>query len=141
MLCGGEPRGLGGDVHHLVAELLVVAADLLDDLLRAADERGAALDFEHAHQLAVIGDEATVTAELERYRDSGATELLVTQTGLGGPDDRQRTLELLGSLAADAARPVRRLCEPRRRSNQPDRLPRASTVAALPDWLECSGER
>lgn len=54
----------------------------------------------HAHELAVIGDEATVTAELQRYRDAGATELLITQTTLGGPEDRRRTLELLGSLAA-----------------------------------------
>ena len=40
----GQAVPVGGDVQHLVAELLVVAVHLLDDLLRAADQRGAALD-------------------------------------------------------------------------------------------------
>lgn len=51
-----------------------------------------------AGDLAVIGDEAHVVSALRRYRDAGATELLVTQTYLGGPDAQQRTWELLGSL-------------------------------------------
>lgn len=60
------------------------------------------LDYEgvqRAGELAVIGDEAHVTRELQHYRDAGATELLITQTYLGGPASQQRTWALLGSLA------------------------------------------
>ena len=42
----------------------------------------------------------TVAAELRRYFDAGATELLITQTQLAGETARRRTWRLLGELAA-----------------------------------------
>ncbi|MGW7202457.1 LLM class F420-dependent oxidoreductase [Streptomyces sp. NPDC054837] len=52
-----------------------------------------------AADLAVIGDEETVAAEVRRYRDAGATEVVFTATDLGGEEDRRRTWKLLGDLA------------------------------------------
>ncbi|MFI6937847.1 LLM class F420-dependent oxidoreductase [Streptomyces sp. NPDC050418] len=52
-----------------------------------------------AADLAVIGDEETVAAEVRRYREAGATEVVFTATGLGGEADRHRTWKLLGELA------------------------------------------
>ena len=40
----GQAAGVRVQVQHAVPELLVVAVHLVDDLLRAADQRGAALD-------------------------------------------------------------------------------------------------
>ncbi|MCS0603130.1 TIGR03564 family F420-dependent LLM class oxidoreductase [Streptomyces sp. LP11] len=54
-----------------------------------------------AADLAVIGDEETVAAEVRRYREAGATEVVFTATELGGDTDRRRTWRLLGELAAD----------------------------------------
>ena len=44
MLRVGEAAGVGVQVQHAVAELLVVAVHLLDDLGRAADQRRGPLD-------------------------------------------------------------------------------------------------
>ncbi|WP_328391971.1 TIGR03564 family F420-dependent LLM class oxidoreductase [Nocardia sp. NBC_00416] len=55
-----------------------------------------------AAELAVIGTAAEVEAELRRYVDAGATELLVTQTDLGGHDDEQATWRFLGTLTGRA---------------------------------------
>ncbi|MGF6880496.1 F420-dependent oxidoreductase-like protein [Nocardia sp. GAS34] len=55
---------------------------------------------EYAADLALIGDEEYVTRGLRRYIDAGATELLITQTDLGGPDDQLRTWRLLAELSA-----------------------------------------
>ncbi|MFG2640700.1 LLM class F420-dependent oxidoreductase [Streptomyces sp. NPDC048370] len=55
---------------------------------------------ERAADVAVIGDEETVAAEVRRYRDAGATEVVFTATDLGGEDDRRRTWKLLGELAS-----------------------------------------
>ncbi|MFJ9147622.1 LLM class F420-dependent oxidoreductase [Streptomyces sp. NPDC102270] len=52
-----------------------------------------------AADLAVIGDEETVAAEVRRYRDAGATEVVFTSTDLGGDEDQRRTWKLLGELA------------------------------------------
>ncbi|MET7640194.1 LLM class F420-dependent oxidoreductase [Streptomyces sp. NPDC005438] len=54
---------------------------------------------ERAVEVAVIGDEATVTAEVRRYRDAGATEVVFSGTEIAGESDRLRTWELLGELA------------------------------------------
>ena len=54
-----------------------------------------------AADLAVIGDEETVAAEVRRYREAGATEVVFTATDLGGEEDRRRTWKLLGELADD----------------------------------------
>ncbi|MGW1775583.1 LLM class F420-dependent oxidoreductase [Streptomyces sp. NPDC002104] len=52
-----------------------------------------------AADVAVIGDEKTVAAEVRRYRDAGATEVVFSGTDLAGDADRLRTWELLGELA------------------------------------------
>ncbi|MCU1642935.1 MAG: F420-dependent oxidoreductase [Nocardia sp.] len=53
-----------------------------------------------AADLAVIGDEETVAAQIRRYFEAGATEVVLTSTDLAGPDDQRRTWKLLGELAA-----------------------------------------
>ncbi|MCC2270444.1 LLM class F420-dependent oxidoreductase [Streptomyces sp. CT1-17] len=52
-----------------------------------------------ASDVAVIGDEATVAAEVRRYRDAGATEVVFSGTQIAGEADRRRTWALLGDLA------------------------------------------
>ncbi|MFH9672334.1 TIGR03564 family F420-dependent LLM class oxidoreductase [Streptomyces sp. NPDC017405] len=52
-----------------------------------------------AVDVAVIGDEEHVAAEVRRYRDAGATEVVFTATDLGGEADQRRTFALLGELA------------------------------------------
>ncbi|MEU0522262.1 LLM class F420-dependent oxidoreductase [Streptomyces niveus] len=52
-----------------------------------------------AVDVAVIGDERTVSAEVRRYRDAGATEVVFTGTEIAGDADRRRTWDLLGALA------------------------------------------
>ncbi|MFD8804513.1 LLM class F420-dependent oxidoreductase [Streptomyces sp. NPDC059597] len=53
-----------------------------------------------ASDVAVIGDEKTVAAEVRRYRDAGATEVVFSGTEIAGDEDRRRTWDLLGELAA-----------------------------------------
>ncbi|MFD9031020.1 LLM class F420-dependent oxidoreductase [Streptomyces sp. NPDC059567] len=55
--------------------------------------------LDRAADLAVLGDEETVAAEIRRYREAGATEVVFTATDLSGEDDRRRTWELLGELS------------------------------------------
>lgn len=52
-----------------------------------------------AVDVAVIGDEERVAAEVRRYRDAGATEVVFSGTEIAGDADRRRTWELLGDLA------------------------------------------
>jgi F420-dependent oxidoreductase-like protein len=52
-----------------------------------------------AGDLAVIGDEKAVEAEVRRYRDAGATEVVFSGTEIAGEADRRRTWALLGELA------------------------------------------
>ncbi|WP_151770570.1 TIGR03564 family F420-dependent LLM class oxidoreductase [Streptomyces abyssomicinicus] len=54
-----------------------------------------------AADLAAVGDEETLAAEVRRYREAGATEVVVTATDLGDEADRRRTWKLLGELADD----------------------------------------
>lgn len=54
---------------------------------------------DRAADLALIGDERGVAAGLQRYRDAGADEVVLTQTDLGGDRDRARTWELAGAAA------------------------------------------
>ncbi|MEV6768347.1 LLM class F420-dependent oxidoreductase [Nocardia sp. NPDC051030] len=53
---------------------------------------------QRAADLAIIGDEETVAAEIQRYYDAGATEVVLTTTDLAGPKDQLRTWKLLGEL-------------------------------------------
>lgn len=52
-----------------------------------------------ASDVAVIGDEKAVAAEVRRYRDAGATEVVFAGTEMAGDADRLRTWTLLGELA------------------------------------------
>jgi hypothetical protein len=52
----------------------------------------------HPADLAVVGDEETPAAAIDRYVDAGSTEISVTSTGVNGPGDRRRTWQLLGGL-------------------------------------------
>ncbi|UGQ13746.1 LLM class F420-dependent oxidoreductase [Yinghuangia sp. ASG 101] len=52
-----------------------------------------------ASDVAVIGDERAVTAEIRRFRDAGATEVVFAGTDIAGTAARQRTWRLLGELA------------------------------------------
>ncbi|MFB7276823.1 TIGR03564 family F420-dependent LLM class oxidoreductase [Streptomyces hydrogenans] len=49
--------------------------------------------------LAVLGDEEAVAAEVRRYYEAGATEVVFTATDLDGEDARRRTWKLLGELS------------------------------------------
>ncbi|MEU6478529.1 LLM class F420-dependent oxidoreductase [Streptomyces sp. NPDC047017] len=53
----------------------------------------------HAAELAAIGDAKHLAETVRAYRDAGATEVVVSGSELGGPDDRLRTWEALGALA------------------------------------------
>ncbi len=54
---------------------------------------------DRAADLALIGDEDTVAGGLRRYADAGVTEIVLTQTDLGGDAARRRTWALAGDLA------------------------------------------
>ncbi|UED83611.1 TIGR03564 family F420-dependent LLM class oxidoreductase [Streptomyces profundus] len=62
---------------------------------RALDLSGA----DRAGELALVGDEETVAAGIRRYRNAGATEVILTQTGMGGEAARRRTWRLAGELS------------------------------------------
>ncbi|MGW2303327.1 TIGR03564 family F420-dependent LLM class oxidoreductase [Streptomyces sp. NPDC001809] len=62
---------------------------------RAIEASGAA----GAAEVAVIGDEEAVAAEVRRYREAGATEVVFTATELDGEEGRVRTWRLLGELS------------------------------------------
>jgi hypothetical protein len=53
----------------------------------------------HPAELAAIGDEDALGEHIDRYLTAGATDVLVTNTGLGTPEDRRSTWEFLGRLA------------------------------------------
>lgn len=55
---------------------------------------------EHAADLALIGDEKTVLDGLKRYYDAGATDVLVSQTGIRSSEERKRTWEVISSLGS-----------------------------------------
>ncbi len=54
--------------------------------------------LEHPAELAVIGDEETLAAAVDRYFGAGATEIVVTSTGLSTAEDRRRTWNVLGEI-------------------------------------------
>jgi F420-dependent oxidoreductase-like protein len=49
--------------------------------------------------LAVVGDEAALAEAVARYRDAGATEIVLTQTALDGDESRRRTWAAAAALA------------------------------------------
>jgi len=54
--------------------------------------------IDHPVELAVIGDEETVAATIDSYIQAGATEIVLTNTGLNTAADRRRTWQLAGEL-------------------------------------------
>ncbi|MEV5705853.1 TIGR03564 family F420-dependent LLM class oxidoreductase [Actinoallomurus sp. NPDC052274] len=56
---------------------------------------------DHPVELAAIGDEDTLAGHVAAYFAAGATDVLITNTGLGTPEDRLRTWELLGRLTRE----------------------------------------
>ncbi|WP_066909405.1 TIGR03564 family F420-dependent LLM class oxidoreductase [Millisia brevis] len=59
--------------------------------------------LEGPEQLAIVGDEEHLARELERYRQAGATELVLTGTAVDGPDNRARTWAAAAALQDAAA--------------------------------------
>ncbi|WP_410656135.1 LLM class flavin-dependent oxidoreductase [Amycolatopsis sp. lyj-112] len=53
-----------------------------------------------AGDLVIAGDEETVAAEVRRYFDAGATEVVATQSGTQSSEERLRTWRLLGDVQA-----------------------------------------
>lgn len=101
----------GRRTPRVVAAVPVIVTDDVEAVTGRAQEQmsfydsipsyRAVLDREgiaHAAELAVIGDEDTVTCALRRYVDAGATEIIATQTGLHTEEDRLRTWRLLAGL-------------------------------------------
>lgn len=81
-------------VRESAAEALALY-ERIPSYRRAVELSGAS----RAAEIAVIGDEETVAAEVRRYREAGATEVVFTATELSGEDDRRRTWKLLGELS------------------------------------------
>jgi F420-dependent oxidoreductase-like protein len=54
----------------------------------------------HAADLAIIGDEKTVLDGLQRYYDAGATDVLVSQTGIRSSEERRRTWAVVSSFGS-----------------------------------------
>lgn len=107
----GAAREAGRPAPRVVTMLSAVVTDDVD-ALRAKALRDmafyesipsyrAVLDREgvgRAGELAVIGSKEWLVEQIGRYTGAGATEIIVAQTGMAGPDDRLRTWEVLGSL-------------------------------------------
>lgn len=55
---------------------------------------------DHPADLAIIGDEKTVLDGLQRYYDAGATDVLVSQTGIRSSAERKRTWEVISSAGS-----------------------------------------
>ncbi|WP_406064436.1 TIGR03564 family F420-dependent LLM class oxidoreductase [Streptomyces sp. NBC_01077] len=81
-------------VRESAAEALALY-ERIPSYQRAIERSGAT----RAAELAVIGDEETVAAEVRRYHEAGATEVVFTATELNGEAGRGRTWKLLGELS------------------------------------------
>ncbi|WP_200429450.1 TIGR03564 family F420-dependent LLM class oxidoreductase [Streptomyces sp. NE5-10] len=86
----GDPDGL----RPLAAEALALY-ERIPSYQRVIALSGA----QGAAGLAVLGDEEAVAAEVRRYYEAGATEVVFTATDLAGEDARRRTWKLLGELS------------------------------------------
>ncbi|WP_241255657.1 LLM class F420-dependent oxidoreductase [Candidatus Protofrankia californiensis] len=63
--------------------------------------------LKHPAELAVIGDEEMLAAAVALYFDAGATEIVVTSTGLSTAEDRRRTWKVLGEINRGRTRSAR----------------------------------
>ncbi|SHG67942.1 F420-dependent oxidoreductase, MSMEG_4879 family [Jatrophihabitans endophyticus] len=68
--------------------------DTIPSYRAVLDREGVA----HAAELAVIGDERTLARAVRSYLDAGATEIVLTQTGLAGDAARVATWRAAGAL-------------------------------------------
>lgn len=104
-------RSAGRPAPRIVVSLpAVVTADADSVRARAAEQMAFYLTVpsvtavlaregvSHPVELAVIGDEEVLATAIERYFDAGATEVVVSQTGMNGGEDRRRAWTLLGEL-------------------------------------------
>jgi F420-dependent oxidoreductase-like protein len=104
-------RAAGRPAPRIVALVHGVVTDDVDAVRERAGEQLAFYEqipsyarviglsgAERAAEVAVIGDERTVAAEVRRYRDAGATEVVFAGTEIAGDADRLRTWSLLGEL-------------------------------------------
>ncbi|WP_062216663.1 TIGR03564 family F420-dependent LLM class oxidoreductase [Streptomyces sp. NBRC 109706] len=87
------------DVVQRIAAIRLGAYASIPSYRRAVAAEGAS----HPVELALVGDERTVEAGIRRYVDAGATEVVLTQTGLRTDAERRRTWRLAGSLTTAAA--------------------------------------
>ncbi|MFG3200078.1 LLM class F420-dependent oxidoreductase [Streptomyces sp. NPDC048208] len=105
-------KAAGRPAPRIVALVPGVVTDDVDAVRETATERLAFYEqipsyarvielsgARRASDVAVIGDEKAVAAEVRRYRDAGATEVVFTGTDIAGDADRLRTWALLGELA------------------------------------------
>ena len=101
----------GRPAPRVVASFVGIVTSSGDEIRAAARERMSMYDqipsyrkildqggVGHASELAVIGSEEAVAAEVQRYFDAGVTEVVVSQLGLASAEDRGRTWALLGEL-------------------------------------------
>ena len=104
-------QGVGRPTPRIIAVVPAVVTSDVDGVRAKAAEHMAFYDdvpaaqhsfaregVDHAHELAAIGDEATVAAVIERYFDAGATEVSIAYSHVGSPEDHRRTIQLLGDL-------------------------------------------
>lgn len=107
----GAARAAGRPTPRIVVALpAVVTADVDTVRARAAEQMAFYLNVpsykavlaregvSNPVELAVIGDEVALAAAIERYFDAGATEIVVSQTGMSSSEDRRRTWRILGQL-------------------------------------------
>ncbi|MEU4107544.1 LLM class F420-dependent oxidoreductase [Streptomyces sp. NPDC027717] len=105
-------KAAGRPAPRIVALVPGVVTDDVDAVRETATERLAFYEqipsyarvielsgARRASDVAVIGDEKAVAAEVRRYRDAGATEVVFAGTDIAGDADRLRTWALLGELA------------------------------------------
>ena len=108
-------QAAGRPAPRIVASVAPVVTDDPDEVRATAAARMGFYDavpsyagvvaeegVDRAADLALIGDEDTVAAGLRRYHDAGATEIVLTNTDLGGPKARTRTWQLAGALRSPA---------------------------------------
>ncbi|MFF8596284.1 LLM class F420-dependent oxidoreductase [Streptomyces sp. NPDC015220] len=86
----GEPDRVRATAHEALTFYQQIPS-----YARVIEQSGAA----HPVELAAIGDAKHLAETVRRYRDAGATEVVVSGSELGGRDDRLRTWEALGELA------------------------------------------
>jgi alkanesulfonate monooxygenase SsuD/methylene tetrahydromethanopterin reductase-like flavin-dependent oxidoreductase (luciferase family) len=105
----------GRPAPRIVAAIAAVVTDDVAEVRARLAERGAfyatipsyraVLEREGLTDpaaLNVVGDEDTLAAAVARYRDAGATEIVLTQTAAGGEASRRRTWAAAGALARQA---------------------------------------